>query len=92
MFGWSDFTIIGSASVSAIAYIFAQTVNTLIPIPNPFENLSHLTLGNVVYPFADSGIKILAIVTIMILTWINCRGRKESGKLNNAFTITKVLA
>jgi basic amino acid/polyamine antiporter, APA family len=90
MFGWADFTIIGSASIAAIAFIFAQTLNTLIPLPNPFSAWSDISIGHLIYPFADSGIKILALATIIVLSWVNYRGAKESGRLNNIFTLAKI--
>lgn len=90
LFGWSDFAIIGSASVAAIAFIFAQTINTLIHLPNPFQAWDHISIAHFIYPFADSGIKILAISTIILLTLINCRGVRESGWVNNIFTLAKI--
>jgi len=91
LFGWTDFTIIGTASIAALAFIFSHTVNMLIPLPNPLQQWEHISVANFIYPFADSGIKILAILIIMILTWINYRGVRESGTLNNIFTSAKIL-
>lgn len=90
LFGWTDFTIIGTASVAALAFIFAQTINTLAPLPNPLQAWEHITIANVVHPFADSGIKLLAIASIVILTGINYRGTRESGNVNNVFTSAKI--
>lgn len=90
LFGWTDFTVIGTASAAALAYIFAQAVNTLIPLPDPLAMWAHLNIEGVVYPFADSGIKILAMAAIFTLCAINYRGVKESGLLNNVFTIAKI--
>ncbi|ALW87025.1 hypothetical protein AUC43_19255 [Hymenobacter sedentarius] len=91
LFGWTDFAIIGSASVAALGFIFSQTINALIPLPNPLQSLAHLSIAHFIYPFADSGIKILAIGTICILTWVNYRGVAASGKLSNVFTAAKIL-
>lgn len=91
LFGWTDFTIIGTASVAALAFIFSHTVNTLIPLPNPLHQWEHISIANFIYPFADSGIKILAILIILILTWINYKGVRESGTLNNIFTSAKII-
>ena len=91
LFGWTDFTIMGTASIAALAFIFSHTVNMLIPLPNPLQQWEHISVANFIYPFADSGIKILAILIIMILTWINYRGVRESGTVNNIFTSAKIL-
>ncbi|WP_179225424.1 APC family permease [Hymenobacter mucosus] len=90
LFGWTDFAIIGSASVAALAFIFAQSVNALLPLPNPAQEWAHLSMGGLIYPFADSGIKLLAITTTAALTWVNYRGVSESGRLSNVFTAAKI--
>ena len=91
LFGWTDFTIIGSASIAALGYIFSQTVNSLVPLPNPLESLANISIGNFIFPFANSGIKLLAIVTIVFLTWVNYRGVKNGGIINNIITSAKIL-
>lgn len=73
LFGWSLFTIVGSGAVAALAFVFAQSVNTLFPLP-----------------FGGWGIKILALLTIALLTWLNCRGIKKAGVLNNIVTSAKI--
>ncbi|MFD1873069.1 APC family permease [Hymenobacter bucti] len=91
LFGWTDFTIIGSASVAALGFIFAQTVNSFLPLPNPLQAWAHLSIGHLVYPFADSGIKLLALCTIGLLTGVNYRGVAAGGTLSNVFTGAKIL-
>lgn len=91
LFGWTDFSIIGTASVAALAFIFSQTINTLLPLPNPLQAWEHISIGGFIYPFADSGIKILALTAILIVTWINWRGVREGGFVNNIFTSAKII-
>lgn len=91
LFGWTDFAIIGSASVAALGFIFAQTVNSLLPLPNPLQTWAQVSIGQVIYPFADSGIKLLALGTISVLTWVNYRGVAAGGTLSNLFTGAKIL-
>lgn len=91
LFGWTDFAIIGTASVAALAFIFSQTINTLVPLPNPLQQWEHISIGQFIYPFADSGIKLLSVTIIVLLTWVNYAGVKESGLLNNIFTSAKIL-
>ena len=91
LFGWSVFTIAGSGAIAALAYIFTQSVNTLIPIPDPLYGLKDISFGPVIHPFADSGIKLFAIIIIILLTWMNCRGIKNGSILNNIVTTAKLL-
>lgn len=90
LFGWSSFTIIGSASIAAIAVIFSSSVSELFPLRDPLYALRDISIGNLIYPFSASGVKIFAIGTIIILTWINYRGTKKGARLNNAVTYAKV--
>ncbi|HTH31673.1 MAG TPA: amino acid permease, partial [Lacibacter sp.] len=91
IFGWTDFAIMGCASVAALGFIFAQTVNVFIPLGNPFHSLEHISIAGFIFPFAEGGIKILAIATIMLLTWINYRGIQHGGLINNIVTSAKII-
>ena len=91
LFGWTIFTIVGSGAIAALSFVFAQSVNTLIPLPDPLYAFKDISIGHAVFPFADSGIKILAVLTIILLTWVNYRGVKKAGVLNNIVTSAKIL-
>jgi basic amino acid/polyamine antiporter, APA family len=79
LFGWSTFAVIKTASISSIAYVFAQSFNSLIPLPHLDASLENMKFG-VFQPFDNIGVKLLAIVLILILTNINTKGVK-SGEL-----------
>jgi len=87
MFGWSLFTVIQTASISALAYLFAQSLNSIFHLPPLLPYLSQVNIGSVFYPFADLNIKITAIVLIIILTWINTRGIKTGAKVSMAILL-----
>ena len=91
LYGWTYFSVIGSASAASIAYVFAESVNNLIPLGNPLEAWAHLNIGGFIYPFANSGVKILTILTVIGLTWINIRGVKKGGALNDITSSLKIL-
>jgi APA family basic amino acid/polyamine antiporter len=91
LFGWTDFAIMGSASVAAVAYIFAQTVHALAPLPDPLAAWDQVSIGSFIFPFANSGIKLLAIAAIILLTWINYRGVQKGGMVSNVVTSAKIL-
>ncbi len=90
LFGWSSFTIIGSASIAAIAVVFTSTINELLPLGEPLASLKYISAGYIVDPFADSGLKFLAVTAIVLLTWINCRGISKATNLNDLITYAKV--
>lgn len=89
LFGWAYFMILGSGSIAAVSFIFSQSFNALFHLPDPLSNLQHLSIG-FIHPFADSGIKLLAIAAIILLTWFNYRGIKKGASLNNFVTIAKI--
>jgi basic amino acid/polyamine antiporter, APA family len=87
MFGWSLFTVIQTASISALAYLFAQSLNSIFHLPPVLASWSDINIGGVFYPFADLGIKLTAIVLIIILTWINSRGIKTGAGVSMAILL-----
>ncbi|MFI5188535.1 MAG: APC family permease, partial [Chitinophagales bacterium] len=91
LYGWTIFTIMGSGSIAALAFIFSQSLNTLIHIPDPLQQFQNISIGNFIFPFASSGVKIIAVITICLLTWLNYRGTKNGGILNNIVTTAKIL-
>ena len=91
LFGWSAFTVSGTATNAAVAFIFSQTFHSMIPLPNPLQRWEDVSIGNFIYPFADSGIKMLAILIMVLFTWVNYRGVKKGGYMNNIFTSAKIL-
>ncbi|MFI5155926.1 MAG: APC family permease [Chitinophagales bacterium] len=91
LFGWGIFMIGGSGAIAALAFVFSQSVNTLVHFPEPFSNIQDISIGHFIYPFSSSGIKIFAVLTIFILSWVNYRGVKNGGRLNNVVTGAKIL-
>ena len=89
--GWADFMIVGPGAIAALGFLFAHTVNTIIPLPNPLESFEHISIANSIFPFADSGVKLVGIGAIVVLTGINCLGSHESGVINNIITSAKMI-
>src|SRR5436190_17776879 len=80
-FGWSTFTIIQTAAISSLAYVFAQSLNSIVHLPRMLESLSGYNIGEVFYPFKDFNVKFAAIALILLLTWINSEGLKTGAWL-----------
>jgi basic amino acid/polyamine antiporter, APA family len=86
MYGWSLFTVIQTATISSLAYVFAQSLNSIVAIPAIFSSLQHFTIGGVFYPFQDFGVKLTAILLILILTGLNISGLKSGAWVSKAIT------
>jgi APA family basic amino acid/polyamine antiporter len=87
IYGWSLFTIIESATISSLAYVFAQSLNSIIPVPAVFQSLQNFTIGGVFYPFQDFGIKLTAILLILLLTYLNISGLKSGAWTSKALLL-----
>ena len=91
IFGWSLFTVIQTAAISSLAYIFAQSLDSIIHIPPLLQDQSGFTLWGIFYPFAGFNIKLTAILLILALTWINSRGIKTGAGLSTGILIAVIL-
>jgi basic amino acid/polyamine antiporter, APA family len=87
IYGWSLFTVIQTATISSLAYVFAQSLNSIIPVPHVFESLQHFTIGGVFFPFQDFGVKLTAILLIMLLTFLNVSGLKSGAGVSKAILL-----
>lgn len=82
IFGWSLFTVIQTAAISALAYLFAESLNSIVHLPALFPSLADFNIGGVFHPFAELNVKVTAILLIILLTWINTRGIKTGAGLS----------
>ena len=77
IYGWSLFTIIQTATISSLAYVFSQSLNSILPLPEVLSSLQHVSIGGVFFPFQDFEVKLVAILLILILTALNITGLKS---------------
>lgn len=87
IYGWSLFTVIQTATISSLAYVFAQSLNSIIHIPVIFGSLQHFTIGGVFFPFQDFGVKLTAIILILFLTGLNISGLKSGAGVSKAIML-----
>jgi APA family basic amino acid/polyamine antiporter len=89
--GWADFIIIGPAAIAALAFLFGEIINSFIPLPKPLDAWKDFSIGGFIFPFANSGVKLIGIFAIIILTGVNSLGSRESGVFNSIITSAKIL-
>lgn len=87
LYGWSNFTAIKTAAISGIAYVFAQSLNSIVAIPPLLESWSQLKFLYIFTPFADFNIKLVAILLVLFLTFLNTRGIKAGAWLSSGIVI-----
>ncbi|WP_342645460.1 amino acid permease [Mucilaginibacter sp. CSA2-8R] len=67
LYGWGNLTVMKSATIAALAYIFAESFNALIKLPD----ITIPALGTI---GDNASIKMLATALIITLSWVNYRG------------------
>lgn len=87
LYGWSNFTAIKTAAIAGIAYVFAQSLNSLVHLPPLLSQWSDINILGVFYPFASLEIKLTAILLIILLTAINTTGVKTGAGLSTGLML-----
>lgn len=84
LYGWTLFLVIQTGTIAAVAMAFAKFTGVLIPWVS--EKNIWLDLGFVKF----NTVHIIAISSLIFLTWLNSRGIKTGKIVQNTFTFTKV--
>lgn len=87
LYGWSLFVVIQTATIASLAYVFAQSLNSIVHIPDVLVSLQDVSLWGVFFPFRSFGIKLTAIFLILILTSLNISGLKSGAWVSRAIVI-----
>jgi len=86
LYGWSFFAVIQTGTIAAVGVGFSKFAAYLYP---PFSD------ENILYELGDfklNAAQIVSIITIILLTYINSRGVKNSKILQTILTIIKILS
>ena len=86
LYGWSSFTVIQTATIAAVAVAFSRFTAYLIPEVG--ENIFLVTIGS----FHISAAQVLAIASIVFLTYTNTKGIKGGKIIQTSFTTVKLLS
>ncbi|HRW98235.1 MAG TPA: amino acid permease [Cyclobacteriaceae bacterium] len=87
LYGWSNLAILKTATISSLAYVFAQSLNELITLPQLLTQLNEVSFLGVFYPFADLNVKVVAILLILLLTLFNTQGIKAGVGLSTTLLV-----
>ena len=88
IYGWSLFTVIQTATISSLAYIFAQSLNSIVHLPEVLPSLQQFSIGGVFLPFQDFNVKLTAISLILLLTGLNITGLKTGAGTSRVVMFT----
>ncbi|MEQ9592165.1 MAG: amino acid permease [Cyclobacteriaceae bacterium] len=87
LYGWSNFAILKTATISSLGYVFAQSLNEIITIPPVLTSLAEVNVFGVFFPFEDFNIKLIAISLIIALTIFNSFGIKTGIRFSTGLLI-----
>ncbi|WP_212006552.1 APC family permease [Chitinophaga sp. HK235] len=86
LFGWTQFGVIQTGTIAAVAVAFAKFTAYLVPAFSE-KNILFSTGG-----FQITAAQIVAIISIILLTFINTRGVKHGKFIQTVFTLAKLLS
>ncbi|HEY0612155.1 MAG TPA: amino acid permease [Chitinophaga sp.] len=86
LFGWTQFSVIQTGTIAAVAVAFAKFTAYLIP---SFSEQNILWDAGFV---KVSAAQIVAIISIVLLTYINTRGIRNGKVIQTVFTLAKLLS
>lgn len=96
LYGWTLFVVIQTGTIAAVAVAFGRFLGVLWPSISPdryawFPQMDFTTAGAPVQ-LGLSPQRLIALISIWILTWINLRGIKEGKWVQTTLTVVKTLA
>jgi APA family basic amino acid/polyamine antiporter len=97
LYGWTLFVVIQTGTIAAVAVAFARFTSVLWPGLSPDVLPGLGTTLHLPQPLGDIAVgispqRILAIVTIVLLTWINVRGVRTAAFIQTTLTAIKTAA
>jgi APA family basic amino acid/polyamine antiporter len=93
LYGWTLFTVIQTGTVAAVAVAFARFTAVFVPSLTPDVYLgwtAHLPSGDIQIGLSPQ--RLLAIASVLALTWINIRGVRTAAVIQTTLTGIKLAA
>ena len=95
LYGWTLFVVIQTGTIAAVAVAFARFTSVLVPALSP-----DVFLGTTLHfpqPIGDIAVglspqRIFAILSIVLLTWINVLGVRTAAFIQTSLTVIKTAA
>jgi basic amino acid/polyamine antiporter, APA family len=95
LYGWAAFIVINTAAIAAIAFVFAQYAEYFIHLPAFSEQTEKSVVLSIpfigkIFPLENFGVKSLAVLIIIVFTWINYYSVKAGGNVLVFFSFLKL--
>jgi APA family basic amino acid/polyamine antiporter len=91
LFGWSQFLVVQTGTIAAVAVAFANFSGVIVPkISGTNYLIPPVVIGS--YAFSLSTQQLVAVGVIVLLTFVNTRGLQMGKLIQRTFTFTKAFA
>src|SRR5688572_16907936 len=87
IFGWSSFMVLQTAAISALSFLFAESLHSIVHLPPLLPSLADISVGGIFKPFEHLNVKVTAIILIILLTFINSRGIKAGAGVSTGILL-----
>jgi basic amino acid/polyamine antiporter, APA family len=94
LYGWTLFLVIQTGTIAAVAVAFAKFLGVFIPAVSPdlFVSFGKVPVPGGTIELGLSPQRVVGIVIIALLTWVNMRGLREAKWIQRIFTFAKTAA
>ncbi|MBL7992571.1 MAG: amino acid permease [Candidatus Kapabacteria bacterium] len=97
IYGWAIFSVIQTGSIASIAYIFSTYMEYFTQLPRLAPEMEqavvlHLPFIGSIFPLQNLGVKVLTMLLICSMTYINYLGVRFGGLIAGVLTTMKVVA
>lgn len=92
LYGWTLFLVIQTGTIAAVAVAFSRFFGVLVPAISPTVWIVPPINLSANYAVSLSSQQLIAILIIVLLTFINTRGLRIGKLIQNVFTSAKTLA
>src|SRR5437660_10572018 len=93
LYGWTLFVVIQTGTIAAVAVAFARFTAVFFPSLSPDVFLgTTVNLGSGPIQVGLSPQRLVAILSVIVLTWINVRGVKTAAIIQTSLTAIKTTA
>jgi len=92
LYGWTLFMVIQTGTIAAVGVAFAKFLAVLVPgvTPDVWLHLGSVTMPGGPIELGLSHQRVVAILMIVLLTWVNTLGVALGARIQTVFTVAKV--
>jgi APA family basic amino acid/polyamine antiporter len=84
LYGWTHLLVIQGGTIAAVAMAFSKFLGVIFPSVSTYNLFLH------VGSFQIDFVELVAILSIVVITWINSKGVEEGKIVQNVFTVLKI--